>query len=156
MNHLIRHLKTHIEDKPFTNATDLRNLVGAGWPWPTSFLIWLLLAEITYMMKMVGKTERRKDGKTERRKDRKTERQKIRKTERRKDRKTKNENRTQKTSRRPPKHLHRSIIKIFWSIQLNDLLIYMICWVKVNDWTLVLHSSLDNLVNFCYAVQHLY
>ena len=53
MNHLIRHLKTHIEDERFTNATDLINLVGAGWPWPTSFLIWLLLAAITYMMEMV-------------------------------------------------------------------------------------------------------
>ena len=39
-------------------------------------------------------------------------------------------------------------IKIFWSIELNDLLISMICWFKMNDWTSVLNSSLYDLVVF--------
>ena len=50
-------------------------------------------------------------------------------------------------SLRSKKGVGGSVIKIFWSKELNDLLIKMICWFKMIVWSLVLHSSLDDLVN---------
>ena len=35
-----------------------------------------------------------------------------------------------------PRALRTSRIKIFWSIELNDLLIKKICWLKINSWTI--------------------
>ena len=34
-----------------------------------------------------------------------------------------------------------SDIKSFWSIEFNGPMIWMICWLKINIWTTVLHSS---------------
>ena len=45
-----------------------------------------------------------------------------------------------------------SIIKIFWPIELNDLWSKNICRPKIIVWSLVLHSSRDNLVVIAFII----